>query len=106
MRCISMNISGLAVAALALAPCVAAAQSFPLSPDEVADSSALSRSMPRLAEQVLAGYREDNRARYLDNVLRMQVITGKFPDAQSSIAELQALRARQDSSAQARARFV
>src|SRR5262249_18176961 len=92
------------VLALCASVQIPAAQSFPLSPDNVSHSTTLSRSMPKLAEQVLAGYRDDNRARYLDNVLRLQMITGKFQDAQSSITELQALRARQDSSPQARAR--
>lgn len=91
---------------LVLTPCSAAAQSFPLSPSDLADSSALARSMPRLARELFAGYRDANRARYLDNVFRLQIITGKFQDAQSSIAELQTLRARQDSSPQARARYV
>lgn len=99
-------LGALAGGLLALTPRSAAAQSFPLSPDDLADSSAVTRSMPRLAEEVLAGYRDDNRARYLDHVFRIQIITGKFQNAQSSIAELQALRARQDSSPQARARYI
>ena len=71
---------------LTLTARTAAAPSFPLSSDNVADSNAISRAMPQLAEQVLAGYRDDNRARYLDNVFRIQIITGKFQDAQSKAA--------------------
>jgi predicted acyl esterase len=96
----------LAAAMLELTPGAATAESFPLSADELTDSNALGKSMPRLAEQVLAAYRDDDRVRYLDNVFRLQIVTGRFRDAQASIAELQSLRARQDSSPQASARLV
>src|SRR5688500_7859670 len=73
---------------LVLAAGTAAAQSFPLSSADLADSAALARSMPRLAGEVLAGYRDANRARFLDNVFRLQMLTGRYGDASATLAEL------------------
>ncbi len=65
-----------------------AAQTFRLSAADIADSAALSRSVPRLAAEVLAQYRDSNRARFLDNVFRLQMLTGRYADALVSLAEL------------------
>src|SRR5919206_152922 len=64
--------------ALALGARPAAAQSFHLSSSDIADSAALSRSMPRLAAEVLAVYRDTARARFLDNRFRLQILTGRY----------------------------
>src|SRR5262245_20527790 len=68
------------------------AQSFPLSPADVADSAALTRSMPRLAQQVLAGYQETDSLKLLDNLFRLQLVAGHYQDALKSLAALQASR--------------
>lgn len=79
-------------ALLAAAPRAMAAQTFPLSSADLADSAALAVSMPRLAGEVLVAYRDANRARFLDNVFRLQMLTGRYRDASASLAELRSLR--------------
>ena len=80
------------------------AQSFPLTSAEVADSAALARSMPRVAAEVLATYEDADRPRFLDNLFRLQILTGKYPEAAASLEELRSLR--RDPSPQTRARYV
>jgi putative CocE/NonD family hydrolase len=84
-----------------------AAQAYPLSSADIADSAALSRSMPRLAAEVLLTYRDGDRARFLDNLFRLQLLTGKYREAAASLAEARALRtARRDTAPSSRARYV
>ena len=71
----------------------AQAQTFPLSRADVADSSALSRSMPRLAAEVLAVYRDSTRPRFLDNVARLRILTGEYREAAAALAAARARRA-------------
>ena len=78
---------------LLLGASAAAAQTFQLSSADVADSAALARSMPRLAAQVLAAYRDTARARYLDNLFRLQILTGRYREAAATLSEGRALRA-------------
>lgn len=80
------------VASFWLGPRDLAAQSFPLSSADVADSAGLARSMPRLAEEVLAAYRDTNRLRFLDNRFRLDVLTGKFKQAAVTLSQARALR--------------
>jgi putative CocE/NonD family hydrolase len=96
-------IALLCVAVLLAAPEVSA-QSFPLTSTEVADSAALARSMPRLAAEVLATYEDADRTRFLDNLFRLQILAGKYPEAEVSLAELRRLR--RDPPPQTRARYV
>ncbi|HSE44803.1 MAG TPA: CocE/NonD family hydrolase, partial [Gemmatimonadales bacterium] len=69
------------------------AQSFPLTQAELADSAALARSMPRLADQVLAGYEETDSLKLFDNLFRLQSVAGHFQDALRSLAAQQQLQA-------------
>ena len=69
----------------------AAAQTFPLSSADVADSAALAGSAPRLAAAVLATYTDTNRARYLDNLFHLQLLTGNYRDASATITQWRAL---------------
>lgn len=69
------------------------AQTFPLSRSDIADSAALSRSMPRLAAEVLAVYRDTARTRFLDNVGRLYILTGQFTEAATALAQARELRA-------------
>ena len=73
-------------------PAVVTAQEFPLSSADLADSAAMARSLPRLAEQVLGAYRDSNRVRYLDNRFRLQLLAGRPADAVASLDELRRLR--------------
>jgi hypothetical protein len=87
-----------------LAPRTVAAQTFPLSSADLADSAALAGSMPRLGGEVLAAYRDVNRARFLDNRFRLQMLTGRYRDASASLAELR--RTRPDPAPRARALYA
>lgn len=81
-----------------------AAQTFQLSAADIADSAALIRSMPRLAAEVLAEYQDTDRARFLDNVFRLQMLTGQYAEALTSLAELRSVSG--DSTPQARSARV
>lgn len=95
------------VAVLALGPHTVGAQAFALSSADIADSAALATSMPRLATEVLAAYRDTARVRFLDNLFRLQILTGKYREATATLAEGRALRAtRRDTTPQARALHV
>lgn len=82
-------------------PGVAPAQQFPLSAVELADSAAFATSMPRLAAQVLAEYRDTSRARYLDNRFRLQMLLARYADAAATLATLRQVR--EDTTAPTRA---
>ncbi|HET6360628.1 MAG TPA: CocE/NonD family hydrolase, partial [Gemmatimonadota bacterium] len=99
-----IHVIGLVCGAILLGAPEASAQSFPLTSAEVADSAALATSMPRLAYEVLATYEDADRTRFLDNLFRLQILTGKYPEAEASLAELRSLR--RDPPPQTRARYV
>src|SRR5687767_3709485 len=80
------------IAVLTLSASTLEAQEFKLSSAEVADSAALTRSMPRLAAEVLTAYRDTSRVRYLDNLFRLQLLTGKNSEAAATLAQLNAAR--------------
>ena len=80
------------------------AQTFQLTSADVADSAAMTRSMPRLAAEVLATYRDTVLARHLDNLARLQILTGRYREAAASLADLRA--SRQAGTPAARARDV
>lgn len=72
---------------------VAPAQRFPVAAT-LNDSATLAHAMPTLAEQVIAQYKDGNRARMLDNLFRLQTVAGRYEDATRSVAELHAMRSR------------
>lgn len=82
---------GFACLCLVAVPCVA--QSFNLPATAVETPAALAQSMPELAGKVIAVYWEDDRLRYLDNLFRLQIVTGQFADASKTLASLRALPA-------------
>lgn len=86
-----------------LLPTLAPAQQFSLSPAELADT-ALDASMPRLAVEVLAQYKDTNRLRYLDNRFRLEFLLGRYADAVETLASLR--QAQTDTTAVARALYV
>lgn len=77
---------------LALTMPFAAAQDFDF-PAGASDPEVLSRTLPALAGAAIAVYRDDDRADYLDNLFRLQIVAGRYADAVRSLEELQALRA-------------
>ncbi len=77
---------------LVAAPC-AAAGNLPFPPAAAVDEAALAQEMPRLAAALLGDYRESDRATYLDNAFRLQIVAGRYDDALQSLEALRALRA-------------
>lgn len=100
----SAKIAAATVTLLLLTASGGSAQQFALSSADLADSAALATSTRRLAGEVLGSYQDPDRARYLDNVFRLQILLGRFADAANSLAELRTLR--QDSTPSDRARYV
>jgi putative CocE/NonD family hydrolase len=69
----------------------AAAQPFDFPAAAVEDPAALARALPRLADAVIASYKEEDRRVYLDNLFRLQLAAGKYAEAERSLGELRAL---------------
>jgi len=46
------------------------------------------RAMSVLAEQTIAAYKDANRDRYLDNLFRLQIVTGRYADATATLQAL------------------
>jgi len=88
------------IACLALVPS-ALAQQFDLPESAVTDPAVLSRTMPALAGQVIAAYKESDREKYIDNLFRSQFVIGQYGEALKSIASLrEVLRASHESRAE------
>lgn len=81
------------VAALCLVACCAGAQEFELPSASATDAATLSRTVPALATQIMAAYKEGDRAKYLDNLFRLQIVTGRYDDALNSLASSRKLLA-------------
>ena len=77
--------------ALLLWPALAQAQAVRL------PAGASEAGMPALARETLAVYRDDDRARYLGNLFRLQLVAGQYPQAIQTIEAVRALRADTDS---------
>src|SRR5688500_7079735 len=107
VQLIRYAITVVCVTSWSLVGCGVRAQTFRLSSAEVADSAALARSMPRLAAEVLAAYKDGSSASYLGNRFRLQLFTGNYPDARASLDQLRKqLAARPDATPQDRALYV
>jgi hypothetical protein len=77
-------LAGLVLVCLAVAPSAAAQQiDFPV--DAAKDDAVLAAAMPGVAEQLLATYANDDRDQYLDNLARLQLVAGKYADAQKTL---------------------
>jgi uncharacterized protein len=63
-------------------------QRFPLPPVASADDAALAKVMPVLAQEVIAGYTDANRGRYLGNLFRLQMVTADYTAANSTLQQL------------------
>jgi len=57
------------------------------------NDATLARTMPVLARQAIAAYREDDRDRFLGNLFRLQLVAGQYPEAVATIRSLRQLRA-------------
>ncbi len=63
-------------------------QKFYLTRASFTDSIELSKAMPVLANQVMVNYKDDNRRSYLNNLFRLQILAGKYSDANVTIDTL------------------
>lgn len=57
------------------------------------NDAVLARTMPVLARQAIAVYREDDRERFLGNLFRLQLVAGQYREAVATIRSLRELRA-------------
>jgi putative CocE/NonD family hydrolase len=57
------------------------AQNFYFPPSSTSDSSAFAKNAPALAQQVIAAYRERNRATWFDNRFRLYMVSGQYRSA-------------------------
>src|SRR5215472_1667845 len=81
------------VGCLLLIEPAAFAQQFSFDATATTDPTALAKQMPNLAREVLSGYHDDDRSRYLENLFRLQIVAGQYDDAIKSIRELRSLQA-------------
>ena len=72
------------LAALVARPLAAQRLSLPAS---LADSTARTEAIPRLAAQAAAVYRDSNRVVMLDNRFRLQFLAGRYQDAAATLAD-------------------
>lgn len=79
--------------AVLFASAICAAQDFDFPAAPVNDDAALSAAMPRLARDVLVVYRDDDRAKYLDTLFRLQWVAGEYANAVWTLDSLRALPA-------------
>jgi uncharacterized protein len=84
----------------------ASAQQFNFPVAAVTDTAALAAAMPELARAMIAVYRQDDRLAYLNTLFRLQMIAGRYADADTTLAALRTLRGRRSASPQARATDV
>ncbi len=66
----------------------ASAQQLDFSKFAVADEPELSKAMAGLAKQVIENYKEEDREKYLNNLFRLQMIAGNYPEANAAIKSL------------------
>lgn len=79
---------GFLVGLLAATLCAAQPFEFPAAAE---DPAALSRSMSKLAAEVIAVYHDDARRTDLDNRFRLQIVAGQYAEANETLASLRAL---------------
>jgi hypothetical protein len=60
------------------------------------DSAPLSSAMAKLAKTVIPVYKDDGSDKYLDNLFRLQMVTGDFAEAAKSLVLLREMRAHTD----------
>src|SRR4030095_4338839 len=80
-------------AACLLMPCVAQAQDFSFLAGNAGDEAAVENAMAALAEHVVVAYKEENRATFLDNLFRLQIVSGRYMDALQTLTKLHDLTA-------------
>jgi len=87
MRVRTAALAGLVLVCLAAAPFAGAQQiDFPV--DAAKDDAVLAAAMPAFAEQVMAKYANADRDQYLDNLARLQLVAGKYAEAQKTLRSM------------------
>jgi uncharacterized protein len=76
---------------LCAAPTLAEPLEFSVSSTETPAN--ISKAMPVLAAHAIDVYRDNDRARYLDTLFRLQLVAGLYPGATKTLSELRTLRA-------------
>ena len=66
----------------------AMAQEFDFPSGAATDNAVLSKSMPTLATKVIAVYKEADQEKYLDNLLRLQIVAGQYSEANRTLKSL------------------
>ena len=69
-----------------LLPCPLAAQQLSV-PGATTDSAARPAAIARLAGEAAAAYRDTNRIVLLDNLFRLQLLSGRLAEADSTLAQ-------------------
>ena len=64
----------------------ATAQPFELPAAAAEDPAALAQAMPKLADAVIASYKEGDHRAFLDNLFRLQIAAGQYAEAGRSLA--------------------
>src|SRR3984885_5127500 len=72
--------------------CFAAAQQFDFPEPSSGDPATLAKPMSALAKQLIAAYKNDDLADYLDNLFRLQMVAGDYAQSLQSLSELRMLR--------------
>ena len=57
----------------------------------VTDPAELARTMPALAKEIIAKYKDDNREAYLNNLFRLQIIAEQYAEATATIKSLRSI---------------
>jgi len=83
------SFSSLALCLALLAPC-ARAQQFDLPHEATSGKAALKKSMPALAQRILAVYKERDSPRYLAHLFRLQIVAGEYAEALKSASRWRA----------------
>lgn len=64
-----------------------------ISPSDEPSPSTQNDKITGIAQTLIANYRESDRETYLDNLLRLQIVTGRYTEVQKTMAALRDLRA-------------
>ncbi|MGA9997616.1 MAG: CocE/NonD family hydrolase [Pyrinomonadaceae bacterium] len=68
--------------------CQASAQQLDFNKATATDPVELAKTMPGLAGEIIAKYKDEDRRKYLDNLFRLQMIAGSYREANATIKSL------------------
>ena len=88
----TMTASWLIVLCASLTVPSAAAQRYPIPAAAVDDNASLATAMPKLADALIGSYRAADRAVYLDELFRLQIVAHRYAAARATLAALRRLR--------------